>query len=344
MSVVDSQPAVLPNPGPAEADRIDVDAIRRVVDRVLPAQGSRPASADAEELEGLLRGHLQLLLSAVRTASRDRAATAAEQLLDCELDGSPDDRVRLLALDCRWLLRYVDANGRPYTRRGQEPARPTGPQVVDWLALDAAVKAARALYRSTYQRHPVRQVIGDLTGHLRTLLPVCECTARTVRDEREHERLAASLRHGRQLLAETPVGSGLAELTYMMMLADCAEVLHQYAARALPVDPLPVLRAAAELPARNPRDPGDQPSEDRLAELKGVFCTALQQMIPVLQTRAWLLPADDTDRNLAQAALGYARSLLAYPSPVHLDRLEYVRSLASSSSSLLYHLQRVSYR
>jgi len=93
---------------------VDVDAVRRAVNRALAIRDVLPRHQELEELGAELRGHLQMLLSVVRIAGRARRATAVDQLDEGLGEGlrSAADNVRLLALDCRWALRHLTAGER----------------------------------------------------------------------------------------------------------------------------------------------------------------------------------------------------------------------------------------
>ncbi|MFH0246138.1 DUF6415 family natural product biosynthesis protein [Streptomyces sp. HK10] len=98
--------------GPAP---VDVTAITATINRALAAHTVPPRYDELVDLETYLRGHLQLLLSTVRTAGPARRATTAAQLDRGLGPGlrSAIDQVLLLALDCRWLLRHIPTEGRP---------------------------------------------------------------------------------------------------------------------------------------------------------------------------------------------------------------------------------------
>jgi len=93
------------------ADRVDVAAIRQTVDQALAIGPVLPRHQEVENLVTDLRGHLQILLSLVRITGRARATTAVAELERGPGRGlrSAADHARLLALDCRWALRYLTA-------------------------------------------------------------------------------------------------------------------------------------------------------------------------------------------------------------------------------------------
>jgi hypothetical protein len=97
---------------PADALRVDADTIRVTVERALE-QGPTPRYAKLEELEGLLRRHLKILLPEAKKAGAVRGLLAAvrSHLADGMGEGLMSARihVRQLAHDTRALLRYVEA-------------------------------------------------------------------------------------------------------------------------------------------------------------------------------------------------------------------------------------------
>ncbi|GAA2463179.1 DUF6415 family natural product biosynthesis protein [Streptomyces macrosporus] len=92
-------------------DRVDVAAIRQAVDRALAVGPVLPRHQEVEDLIADLRGHLQILLSTVRVTECARATTALAELERGPGRGlrSAADHAQLLALDCRWALRYLTA-------------------------------------------------------------------------------------------------------------------------------------------------------------------------------------------------------------------------------------------
>lgn len=110
-----------PEPAPA-ADPIDVATIRATVERAL-AHGPMPCREDLAEAEELLRGHIQLLLPIAEAAVDQLWRGGVEwygkrSWLDIARDRvgrglgsgvSAHTHVRLLAHDCRALLRYAEA-------------------------------------------------------------------------------------------------------------------------------------------------------------------------------------------------------------------------------------------
>lgn len=94
---------------------VDIGAVRRAVDRALSFGNVLPRPEEAESLFTELSGHVQRLLDAVPHAGRARAETAAAQAVAGPGPGlrSATERALLLALDCRWLLRYLTPEGRP---------------------------------------------------------------------------------------------------------------------------------------------------------------------------------------------------------------------------------------
>ncbi|EST35767.1 hypothetical protein N566_17315 [Streptomycetaceae bacterium MP113-05] len=116
------------SPGPAPVDELPVDVatIRATVDRALE-QGTLPAREDLVELEGLLRGHIQLLLPVAEAAVEQLAPGTVEyvgqrQVLNIAAyrTGRPlahnrataHTHVRLLAHDARALLAYAPGASR----------------------------------------------------------------------------------------------------------------------------------------------------------------------------------------------------------------------------------------
>ncbi|MBN3931180.1 hypothetical protein IQ279_16335 [Streptomyces verrucosisporus] len=109
-------PTAPPVAAPAAADTpVDVIAITATIDRALSIGTVLPRHEAAEDLVTELSGHLRRLLAAVPHAGQARAATAAGQAAAGPGPGlqSATDRARLLALDCRWLLRHLGHEGRP---------------------------------------------------------------------------------------------------------------------------------------------------------------------------------------------------------------------------------------
>lgn len=106
-----------PEPGetPADAPPVDVDTIRTTVERAL-VQGPVPRYATLEELEGLLRGHLQLLLPYAQRAGAGAAFLEGvrQHLADGMGHGLMSARihVRQLAHDTRALLAYAPGADR----------------------------------------------------------------------------------------------------------------------------------------------------------------------------------------------------------------------------------------
>ncbi|MGK5497256.1 DUF6415 family natural product biosynthesis protein [Streptomyces sp. URMC 125] len=88
--------------------------VTAVVDRALSLGTVLPRPEIAEDLVAELAGHLRRLLTAVPHAGPARAATAAAQAVAGSGPGlqSAADRARLLAVDCRWLLRHLAHEGR----------------------------------------------------------------------------------------------------------------------------------------------------------------------------------------------------------------------------------------
>lgn len=109
---------------PADALPVDVDTIRATVARAL-APGPAPEHEDLVELEGLLRGHVQLLLPIAEKAIDQLWRGSVDwyskrSWLDIARDRAKKDlghgpaahtHVRLLAHDCRALLRYAEGDG-----------------------------------------------------------------------------------------------------------------------------------------------------------------------------------------------------------------------------------------
>lgn len=107
---------------PVDALPVDVDTIRSTITRALE-QGPLPRYEDLEDLEGLLRGHIGLLLpiaaaaidvlpqnsverdgqSAILSIARDRLSEGMGPGLS-----SAHTHVRQLAHSCRALLRYAE--------------------------------------------------------------------------------------------------------------------------------------------------------------------------------------------------------------------------------------------
>ncbi|MDG9706608.1 DUF6415 family natural product biosynthesis protein, partial [Streptomyces sp. DH37] len=107
--------------------------------------------------------------------------------------------------------------------------------------------------------------------------------------------------------------------------------------RMLPVDPRDVGATASAVQDRAIPPPGAD-LEAAIKQLTG----HVEQMVPGLETRQWLLDSEDQDRRLATAALGIAREALT-PRP-KVSALDHARTLARSASALVWHLQTVSYR
>ncbi|WP_241716906.1 DUF6415 family natural product biosynthesis protein [Streptomyces sp. CNQ085] len=80
----------------------------------MAAERVPPRYEDLQTLEAELQHHLRVLLPAAPVES-SRAAAAAAQSREGLGEGlrSAVDQVRLLALDCRWLLRHLGHEGRP---------------------------------------------------------------------------------------------------------------------------------------------------------------------------------------------------------------------------------------
>ena len=112
--------------GTADALPVDVDTIRATVDRAL-THGPVPRYQDLQDLEQLLRGHMQLLLPLAETAvdtlwhgsvdwytERATLDIARSQLNEGLGSGlvSAHGHVRQLAYSCRTLLRYAEAGGK----------------------------------------------------------------------------------------------------------------------------------------------------------------------------------------------------------------------------------------
>ncbi|MEE1938414.1 DUF6415 family natural product biosynthesis protein [Streptomyces sp. TRM 70361] len=107
------KPVMLGTGADSQGVRIDADVITTTITRALAIRRVLPRHEELEEIEAELRGHLRLLIPAVPDAGRARAAIAA-----AELDRGPGpglqsatNHVQLLALDCRWLLRYLGREG-----------------------------------------------------------------------------------------------------------------------------------------------------------------------------------------------------------------------------------------
>ncbi len=94
--------------------RVDTAGIEQTINRALSIGTVLPRHQMLEDLEAALRGHLATLLEAVPTAGPARTATAFAQLHHGPTTGlcSAVDHTRLLALDCRWLLRHLQSADR----------------------------------------------------------------------------------------------------------------------------------------------------------------------------------------------------------------------------------------
>ncbi|MDT0377560.1 DUF6415 family natural product biosynthesis protein [Streptomyces sp. DSM 42041] len=99
-------------PESADALPVDPDTIRATIGRAL-IEGPAPRYATLEELEGLLRGHVQLLLPEAQEAGapRNLLASVRVHLKEGMGEGLVSARVhvRQLAHDARALLRHVEA-------------------------------------------------------------------------------------------------------------------------------------------------------------------------------------------------------------------------------------------
>ena len=215
------------------------------------------------------------------------------------------------------------------------PGAASGLASLDFLEIETAVQRAGRLYRRRIEPTAVKETTDTLRKSLRALLPVCEYRATTMRDDFEQSRLLSSITYGRQLLDECPVGD-MTSLVYLRMLADSVANLARYARQLLPVDPREIAVTAGRVLDKDKPLTGQELQD----AIKSLTCS-VEQMLPTLQSRLWLLPSDDTDRNLANAALGIARSALR---PLPGDQLQHARSLARAATSLVWHLQKVSCR
>lgn len=110
-----STAAVLLSPDVESTSPVDVATITVTIDWALSLGAVLPRPEIAEDLVTELAGYLQLLLAAAPRVGQARAATAAGQAVAGPGPGlkSATDQARLLAIDCRWLLRHLTPEGRP---------------------------------------------------------------------------------------------------------------------------------------------------------------------------------------------------------------------------------------